>query len=328
MESNEAKRQVIDAGIALVENGLIARTWGNVSCRLDDDSFVISASGKNYTTLTEDEVIRMDMDTLEYEGDVKPSSEKRMHREIYRLKENAGFIIHTHQHNASAISAMRKKIIPLDKSYEGIGDFLVCAEYGLPSTTKVADKVAEAVRDSIGQAVLMANHGAVAYGKDFDEAFAIVQNLEKACGKYLEYLGVQPWDGNEEKYRHVWNRDPVIMKYIDHKAQLPAYLDDYAQMVGPSLDIIEYDGDVIEKAEEDGKPLLVRGHGAMCNAANDDDRIAVSMLIEKNCRAALAGIGCAPIGRYEAIFMRQFYLQKYSRLKNEKEEEYKDGADY
>ena len=183
MEIKEAKRLVIDGGKALVEHGLIARTWGNVCCRLDEESFVISASGKNYMTLSEDEVIRIDMDSLEYEGDIKPSSEKKMHREIYRLKEDAGFIIHTHQHNASAVAAMRKKIIPLDKHYDGIGDFVVCAEYGLPSTTKVADKVAEAVRDSIGQAVLMANHGAVVYGKTYDEAFAIAKALEEACGK-------------------------------------------------------------------------------------------------------------------------------------------------
>ncbi len=320
MEIREAKKQVINAGKALVENGLIARTWGNVSCRLDDNSFVISASGRNYMTLTEDEVIRIDMDTLEYEGDIKPSSEKKMHREIYQLKENAGFIIHTHQHNASAVSAMRKKVIPLDKEYEGIGDFIICAEYRLPSTTKVADKVAEAVNDSIGQAVLMANHGAVVYGKSYDEAFAIVNALEDACGKYLEYLGIDPWDGNEEKYRELWNNDPVIMKYIEHKNSLLPYLDDFAQMVGPSLEIIDYDESTIAKAKEDGKPLLVRGHGAMCNAANEDDQVALSMLIEKNCRAALAGLGCAPIGRYEAIFMRQFYLQKYSRLKNASED--------
>ena len=44
------------------------------------------------------------------------------------------------------------------------------------------------------------------------------------------------------------------------------------------------------------------------------------MIIEKNARAALAALGVKPIGRYEAIFLRQMYLQKYSKLKDYPEE--------
>ena len=77
----------------------------------------------------------------------------------------------------------------------------------------------------------------------------------------------------------------------------------------------------IAKAEESHTPILIKGRGAMCNAETKDDSVALSMIIEKNCRAALAGIGCRPIGRYESIFMRQFYLQKYSRLKTADTEE-------
>ena len=320
MEVSEAKQQVIRAGKELASEGLIARTWGNVSCRLDEEHFVISASGKEYETLTEDEIVEMDMD-MNYEGDIKPSSEKRVHREIYRLKEEAGFIIHTHQHNASAVSAMGMHLVKLDREYDGIGSFVLCSDYGLPSTTRVSDKVAEAVNESIGQAVIMSNHGAVCYGRNYEEAFEIVRNLEEACGRYLEFIGVDPWGGEEEHFTQKWNNAPVIMKYLEHRSELPAYLDDFAQMVGTSLEVLEYNDDVINKAEEDNRPILVKGKGAMCNAETPEDSIAISMIIEKNCRAALAGIGCRPIGRYESMFMRQFYLQKYSKLKYKEEEE-------
>lgn len=320
MELQEAKKQVIKAGKELAAEGLIARTWGNVSCRTDEEHFAISASGREYDTLTEDEVIELDME-LNYEGEIKPSSEKKVHREIYRLKEDAGFIIHTHQHNASAVSAMGISVVKLDRTYEGLGDFVLCADYGLPSTTRVADKVAEAVNESIGKAVIMSNHGAVCYGRDYEEAFAVARNLEEACGKYLEFIGVDPWDGEEEHFEFEWNNSPVIMKYMEHRDKLPAYLDDFAQMVGSSLDVIEFDEDEIAKAKEEHRPILVRDKGAMCNAENDDDAVAVSMIIEKNCRAALAGIGCKAIGKYESIFMRQIYLQKYSKLKNSSSEE-------
>ena len=318
MELSKAKQQVIKAGRKLAENGLIARTWGNVSCRIDKEHFVISASGKDYETLTEDEVVELSLESMSYEGNVIPSTENRVHREIYKLKEDAGFVIHTHQHNASAVSAMGVKRIKLDRNYKGIGDFVLLSEYGLPSSSKVSDKVAEAVNESVGKAVIMSNHGAVCYGKDFEEAFEIVSNLEEACGKYLEDIGVEAWDGEEEHFELTWNKSPVIMKYMEHRALLPAYLDDYAQMVGPSLEIEDYDDAAVDKALKENRPLLVKGRGAMCNVENKEDKKAISMIIEKNCRAALAGIGARPIGKYESVFMRQFYLQKYSKLKDEK----------
>ena len=323
MEIAKAKELVIKAGKDVAAAGLIARTWGNISCKTDDEHFVISASGKEYDTLTEDEVIELDLEELNYEGEIKPSSEKKVHREIYKLKEDVGFIIHTHQHNASAVSAMGQRIIKLDKEYKGIGGFVLVAEYGLPSTSRVSDKVAEAVHDSIGNAVIMSNHGAVCYGRDYEEAFEIANNLEEACGRYLEYIGVEPWNGEEEHFKSLWNTSGVVKKYIEHRDAMPAYLDDFAQMIGPALEVLREEDatdEVLEAAAEEGKPLLVRGRGAMCNALNDDDKIAISMLIEKNARAALAGIGERPIGRYEAMFMRQFYLQKYSKLKYSEEE--------
>lgn len=320
MKTEEAKKLVIKAGKEIAAEGLIARTWGNISCRTDADHFVISASGKEYETLTEEEVIELELETLSYEGDIAPSSEKKVHKEIYKLKDDAGFIIHTHQHNASAISAMGQYRIKLDRDYEGLGEFVLVSEYGLPSTSRVSDKVAEAINDTLGKAVIMSNHGAVIYGKDYDEALMIAKNLEEACGNYLKYIGVDPWDGDEEHFHEKWNTSSVVMKYIRIRDEMPAYLDDFAQIVGPSLKVIGDDEEAIAKAEEQNLPILVRGRGAMCNAENESDAVAISMIIEKNARAALAGLGVRPIGRYEAMFMRKIYLQKYSKLKNKPEE--------
>ena len=314
------KETVIRAGRDMAARGLIARTWGNISARTDSSHFVITASGRDYETLRDEEIIELDLETMTWEGNVKPSSEKRVHREIYRLKEDAGFIIHTHQHNASALSAMGQYRIKLDRDYEGIGEFVLVSEYGLPGTTKVADKVAEAVNDSIGNCVIMSNHGAVCYGRDYREAMEKAVNLEEACGNYLKYLGVDPWDGEETHFEEKWNRSSVIMKYMEIRDELPAYLDDFAQMIGPSMKVIDDKEEAIAKTESRGEPILVRGRGAMCNADCESDRVAVSMIIEKNARAALAALGVKPIGRYEAIFLRQMYLQKYSKLKDYPEE--------
>ena len=53
----EAKELVVEAGKKLLETGLIARTWGNVSARISDTQFVITPSGRAYETLTPDDIV-------------------------------------------------------------------------------------------------------------------------------------------------------------------------------------------------------------------------------------------------------------------------------
>ena len=72
MDILQAKKEVIAAGLRLVETGLIARTWGNVSCRVDENSFVITPSGKPYDGLTPDDIVEVKIDTLSYEGSPPP----------------------------------------------------------------------------------------------------------------------------------------------------------------------------------------------------------------------------------------------------------------
>ena len=319
MELTDIKKQVIKAGIELSESGLIARTWGNVSCRVDEDLFAITASGRNYLTLTEDEVVLVDMLDLEYEGDIKPSSEKKIHKEVYRLRPDANFVIHTHQSNASAVAAMGLKGIKLDKEYPGIGNYVFCAEYGLPSTKKLCKNTADAIWEYDGKAVIMANHGALCYGESYEEAFEVARTLEEACGKYLEHLGIPAWKeensaaAEPDENGIIWNDDPAIMKYMKVRSVLKPHLDDFAQLVGPSMKVIDDDEKAIAKAIKSNTPVLVRGKGALCVAEEKSEAEALSIVIEKNCRAALAAIGSKPISAADCLIMRQFYLKKYSK---------------
>lgn len=315
MDVLKAKEQVVEAGKELSKSGLIARTWGNVSVRTGDNQFAITASGRNYMTLSPQEVIEINMEDLGYEGNVKPSSEKKVHREIYRLRDDAGFVIHTHQSNASAVAAMGLDKISLPGNYyPGIGRQIICAGYGLPGSKKLCKNTAEAVADSYGNAVLMSNHGAVCWGRDYEEAFQVAHTLENACGDFLKDLGVDPWSSEYDYYDgDLWNNSPVIMKYMEIRDEIRPYLDDFAQLIGTKLDVVEDDPEIVKKAIETGKPLLVRGRGALCAAAEESDKEAISMVIEKNCRAALAAIGSKPINSVECFLMRQFYLRKYSK---------------
>ena len=91
----EAKKLVVEAGKKLLETGLIARTWGNVSARISDTQFVITPSGRAYDTLTPEEVVVVNIDDCSHEGDIKPSSEKWIHAEAYKHHPLVNFVIHT-----------------------------------------------------------------------------------------------------------------------------------------------------------------------------------------------------------------------------------------
>lgn len=186
MDVLTAKKLVIEAGEKLVATGLIARTWGNVSCRVDDKTFVITPSGKPYIGLTPDDIVEVAIDSLDWSGDVKPSSEKGVHAEVYKAYPEAGFVIHTHQKAASIVSALKEGIDNVsDGAKKIIGDKIFIGSYGLPGTKKLKKGVTAALKLSPSKAVIMAHHGAVCFGADSEEAFEVANALEKECAEYI-----------------------------------------------------------------------------------------------------------------------------------------------
>ena len=183
MNEREAKQKVVFAGKRLVESGLIARTWGNVSCRISDSHFVITPSGRDYLTLTPEEIVTVSISDLSYVGSIKPSSEKGIHAEIYKQKPNINFVIHTHQENASILSAMGLDSISTDSAI--LGNEIICASYALPGTKKLRRNVSEALSRSKGNALIMKNHGAICFGKDDEQTFQVASSLEDACKNFI-----------------------------------------------------------------------------------------------------------------------------------------------
>ena len=70
-EETEARRLVIEAGLRLVREGLIARTWGNISARISENEFVITPSGRAYETMRPDDLVKVRIRDLTVIGDGK-----------------------------------------------------------------------------------------------------------------------------------------------------------------------------------------------------------------------------------------------------------------
>ena len=185
MDILQAKQTVIDAGKELLECGLIVRTWGNISCRISDTQFVITPSGKAYEGLTPDDIVIVNIEDLSYEGNIKPSSEKGIHADCYKARADVNFVIHTHQSNASALSVLQQDIVSGIES-EFLCDVIPCAAYGLPGQPKLRQGVNDVLARSDSKAIMMAHHGAVCMGTNYDEAFAVANELERVCGEYIE----------------------------------------------------------------------------------------------------------------------------------------------
>lgn len=191
MKITDARQQVIDAGHRLVAEGLVARTWGNISRKTDENHFVITPSGRSYDELTPADIVEVQTDNCKWSGSVKPSSEKGIHAGVYRLRSDIQAVIHTHQVNASVVAAARRDLLlsecpfltEAEKAFFG-GDIL-CARYGLPGTGPLRKATTGALAKSGGKAVLMANHGALCLGTTMDEAFEIARQLEDLCQRFI-----------------------------------------------------------------------------------------------------------------------------------------------
>ncbi len=187
---NTLRQAVADAGRRLLAEGLVARTWGNVSVRAGAEHMLITPSGRAYEDLTAADIVPVSLRDHSHEGPLKPSSEMKLHAEIYRTRAEIHAVIHTHQMNASTVAAARREVPPiLDDMVQIIGPSIRVADYALPTTKKIVRVTVKALQGRM--AALMANHGAVCLGRDLEEAFVVCQILEKACKAFIEaeFLG-------------------------------------------------------------------------------------------------------------------------------------------
>lgn len=223
----DARQKVIEAGLRLLETGLIARTWGNVSARISDTQFVITPSGRPYDVLTPDDLVTVNISDCSYTGDVKPSSEKGIHADAYRLREDVDFVIHTHQVRASVVGATGLNVDVIPDEFKGLfGECVPVAGYGMPSTDKLRKAVEKCYTDYPESKVfLMTHHGAVCLGKDFDEAFELADNLEKLC-KIRIHKAFRLYEGSKD-----YSRKAMLNSFLkaNRAGSLPKYISDLGE---------------------------------------------------------------------------------------------------
>jgi len=199
MKPGEAKDMVLEAGKRLLKEGLVTRSWGNVSLRLDKQGMGGTPSGKRYEELLPEQMVLVDYHTMEYEGVFKPTSEATMHAAIFRARPEIRAVIHTHQVYATTVAVAGKEIPAIvDDQAQILGSSIKVTKYQRSNSDELAGEV---VANLAGRnAVLIANHGAVCVGRNMDEAFVAAQILEKTCQVFIGAAmlgGAQPISSGE-----------------------------------------------------------------------------------------------------------------------------------
>lgn len=347
---DKARELVLKAGLELCEAGLVARTWGNISARVSDTQYVITPSGRAYDTLTKEDIVLVNIADGTYEGDVKPSGEKGVHAAVYELCPDMNFVIHTHQNYASALSVLAKEVVVEScENKSCLGDVIPCAGYGMYATELLVNNVKEQVRTHEGsKAVLMKYHGALCYGKDYDEAFAVAYELEEVskkefvklcsgkskavCGNSTTYDIPAELKSLLEKRDSVkavsFVQTPFIKKMSELGKTMYPYLDDAAQIAGVDVKcvMVEKNNDVwtsgfiaeVAEALQDRNAVFVKGLGAICTGFDESEAEATGIVLEKACMAAYLAecVGdVAPLDEESAKLDREAYVNHYSKLK-------------
>ena len=180
MNRDELASLVLDACKRMEDRGMTVGTWGNISVRVDDETFLITPSGMSYGSLKIDDIVMADMKGNTIDSKRKPSIEHALHRTIYRHRPDVGAVIHTHPQYSTAFAIARKDIPAVSEELiQIIGEGVKCAEYALPGTEELAANVVSALGNN--NAALLANHGAVCVGGDLSDAFKVAEVLEKSA---------------------------------------------------------------------------------------------------------------------------------------------------
>lgn len=190
MNEQELREILKNSGVKLLGNNLVQGTWGNSSVRLDDKFMLVTPSGLDYLSLKAEDMATVNIDTLEWTGSLKPTSERGIHAGVYRSRPDVGAVIHTHPTYGSIFASARKALpCESEEMKRLLGGDVRVAGYGLPGTKKLREATIAAMEGR--NACFMANHGVLCCGRTMDEAFETIYLLEKSCREYIERAVVE-----------------------------------------------------------------------------------------------------------------------------------------
>lgn len=187
MDHAELRRQLIEHARALAPSGLSQGTTGNLSVRIPE-GMLITPSGVPYATMGPEDLVPVAPDGS-HAHRLAPSSEWRMHRDIYLARPEVGAVVHAHPVYATTLAIRRMPIPPLHYMVAVAGGRdIPCARYATFGTPELSAAALEVLQDR--QACLLANHGMIAIGPDLERAMWLAVEVETLAHQYVLSLAL------------------------------------------------------------------------------------------------------------------------------------------
>jgi L-fuculose-phosphate aldolase len=176
----EVKAQVLAVAQAMLTSGLVQGTAGNVAGRLPDGNVVLTPSSLDYYSMTTDDLVVCDLEGEVVEGHRGPTSEKALHLTALRTYPELNATMHCHA-KYSTMFALTGRAIPavIEEFVVYVGGEVPVAAYRTTGTDELATEVASHLGDR--SAVLMANHGLFAVGRDPADVLHVAELVERTA---------------------------------------------------------------------------------------------------------------------------------------------------
>lgn len=189
-KKDAVKKEVVLTAKRALKEGMVAGTSGNISVFLDDiNAIAITPSSYDYSIMEETDIVILTLDGEVLEGHHKPSSEWKLHAEVYKNLPHVKSVVHTHSPYATSFAVLHKEIpVVLIEMVPFLKGSLEVSPYAKQGSSEVgANAVPILARKN---ACLMANHGVVAVGESLGQAYTNSIYVEDAAKIYHMALTV------------------------------------------------------------------------------------------------------------------------------------------
>lgn len=177
MSEFAARKAICDIGRRMYDKDFVAANDGNISIKIDKNTIICTPTGVSKGFMTPEMLVKMTLQGEVISGNLKPSSEIKMHLRVYEENEEVMAVTHAHPPIATsfAIAGIELNQALLPEAVVMLGTVRI-APYATPGTQEVPDSIAPYCKTD--NAVLLANHGALTWGRDIIEAYHRLESLE------------------------------------------------------------------------------------------------------------------------------------------------------
>ncbi len=191
MTEHELRKQMVSLARSMFERGYATGGAGNLSLKLPDGHFLATPTGSCFGRLDEEKLSVIDIDGNHISGD-RPSKEVKFHLAIYKQNPDCNAIVHLHSTYLTALSCLSN--LQTDNAIKAFTPYYVMRigqlpviPYIKPGDPQIAEELSKRAKDF--RAFLLANHGPVVTGSDFEDAVNNAEELEETAKLYFLLMG-------------------------------------------------------------------------------------------------------------------------------------------